>query len=91
MAQQDALLSPAIAAIGETPLVELARLTRGVDGCILAKLDYLNPGFSKERPHCPPDDRRCRGGWAAAAGPDGRRAHQRQHRVLKHLSTDLWE
>ncbi len=35
-------------AIGQTPLVELARLTRGLDGRILAKLDYLNPGFSKK-------------------------------------------
>jgi cysteine synthase A len=35
-------------AIGETPLVDLARITRGLDGRILAKLDYLNPGFSKK-------------------------------------------
>ncbi|MBV2359777.1 cysteine synthase family protein [Thalassococcus sp. CAU 1522] len=37
-------------AIGQTPLVRLDRLTRhhGVDGTILAKLDYLNPGFSKK-------------------------------------------
>jgi cysteine synthase A len=28
--------------------VELSRLTRGVKGRILAKLDYLNPGFSKK-------------------------------------------
>jgi cysteine synthase A len=42
------LLPSAIEAIGETPLVELARLTRGLDGRILAKLDYLNPGFSKK-------------------------------------------
>jgi cysteine synthase A len=35
-------------AIGKTPLVELSRLTRGVKGRILAKLDYLNPGFSKK-------------------------------------------
>jgi cysteine synthase A len=42
-------LCPSIVeAIGETPLVELARLTRGLDGRILAKLDYLNPGFSKK-------------------------------------------
>ena len=26
----------------------LPRLTRGVDGGILAKLEYLNPGFSKK-------------------------------------------
>ena len=34
--------------IGETPLVELSRLTQGIDGRILAKMDYLNPGFSKK-------------------------------------------
>jgi cysteine synthase A len=28
--------------------VELARLTRGLEGRILAKLEYLNPGFSKK-------------------------------------------
>ena len=36
------------AAIGHTPLVELSRLTRGLDGRILAKCEYLNPGFSKK-------------------------------------------
>lgn len=35
-------------AIGKTPLVELSRLTRGLSGRILAKLEYLNPGFSKK-------------------------------------------
>lgn len=35
-------------AIGNTPLVELSRLTEGTTGRILAKLDYLNPGFSKK-------------------------------------------
>lgn len=37
-------------AIGRTPLVELSRLTKqyGVQGRILAKLEYLNPGFSKK-------------------------------------------
>ena len=38
----------AIEAIGDTPLVDLARLTRDLDGRILAKLEYLNPGFSKK-------------------------------------------
>ena len=37
-----------IEAIGNTPLVELARLTRDMDGRILAKFEYLNPGFSKK-------------------------------------------
>jgi cysteine synthase A len=35
-------------AIGETPLVDLARITHGRSGRILAKLEYLNPGFSKK-------------------------------------------
>ncbi len=34
--------------IGNTPTVELARLTTGLAGRIIAKLDYLNPGFSKK-------------------------------------------
>ena len=38
----------AAAAIGDTPLVELSRLTDGLDGRILMKLEYLNPGFSKK-------------------------------------------
>lgn len=35
-------------AIGGTPLIELARLTRGMPGSIIAKLEFLNPGFSKK-------------------------------------------
>src|SRR5512134_2105618 len=42
------LLDSVLAAIGNTPLVELSRITRGVEGRILAKLEYLNPGFSKK-------------------------------------------
>ncbi|HEY6058649.1 MAG TPA: pyridoxal-phosphate dependent enzyme, partial [Candidatus Limnocylindrales bacterium] len=34
--------------IGSTPAVELSRLTAGVPGRIVAKLEYLNPGFSKK-------------------------------------------
>jgi cysteine synthase len=37
-----------IEAIGSTPLVSLDRLTAGLEGRILAKLEYLNPGFSKK-------------------------------------------
>ena len=48
MMQPEAPLTSAIEAIGNTPLVELSRLTRGLDGRILAKLEYLNPGFSKK-------------------------------------------
>jgi len=35
-------------AIGKTPLVSLSRMTKGLEGNILAKLEYLNPGFSKK-------------------------------------------
>ncbi len=42
------LLPSAVEAIGHTPLVELSRITRGLNGRIFAKLDYLNPGFSKK-------------------------------------------
>lgn len=38
----------AIEAIGNTPLVALDRLTAGIDGRIVAKLEMLNPGFSKK-------------------------------------------
>ena len=42
------LLESVLGAIGNTPLVELDRITRGIEGRILAKLEYLNPGFSKK-------------------------------------------
>ena len=48
MNRENALLPSAIEAIGGTPLVELRRLGKDLDGRILAKLDYLNPGFSKK-------------------------------------------
>jgi len=48
MTRTDDILPSAIEAIGKTPIVELSRFTRGVDGRILAKLEYLNPGFSKK-------------------------------------------
>jgi cysteine synthase A len=37
-----------VEAIGNTPLIDLARLTRDVNGRILAKLEYFNPGYSKK-------------------------------------------
>jgi cysteine synthase A len=46
--RQDTLLDSVLGAIGNTPLVELSRITRGFEGRILAKLEYLNPGFSKK-------------------------------------------
>ncbi len=45
------ILPDITAAIGNTPLVDLSRLVRhyGIsEGRILAKLEYLNPGFSKK-------------------------------------------
>ena len=41
-------LTSTIEAIGNTPLVELSRLTRRIDGRILVKLENLNPGYSKK-------------------------------------------
>lgn len=48
--RQSRLLSSAVEAIGGTPLVELSRLVAasGLEGRLLAKLEYLNPGFSKK-------------------------------------------
>ena len=48
MSREKFLIPSTIEAIGSTPLVELSRITKGLDGRILAKLDYLNPGFSKK-------------------------------------------
>jgi len=48
MTRQDRPFASAIETIGNTPMVELSRLTRGLGGRILAKLEYLNPGFSKK-------------------------------------------
>ena len=48
MSRSDSVLSSANHAIGDTPLIELSRLTRNIDGRILTKLEYLNPGFSKK-------------------------------------------
>lgn len=44
----DKVLSSITGAIGRTPLVALDRLTADMDGRILAKLEYLNPGYSKK-------------------------------------------
>ena len=48
MTRSDHWLPSALNAIGNTPLVELARVTRHLDGRVLAKLEYLNPGSSKK-------------------------------------------
>jgi cysteine synthase A len=48
MTRSDHWLPSVLDAIGHTPLVELARVTHGLDGRVLAKLEYLNPGSSKK-------------------------------------------
>ncbi len=49
MSREEKLIPSVVEAIGgSTPLVELSRLTKGLDGRILAKLEYLNPGASKK-------------------------------------------
>jgi cysteine synthase A len=45
---RETVLPSVLGAVGRTPLVELARVGRGLDGRILAKLEYLNPGGSKK-------------------------------------------
>ncbi|CAB1060424.1 Pyridoxal-5'-phosphate-dependent enzyme beta superfamily (fold type II) [Olavius sp. associated proteobacterium Delta 1] len=42
------LFPSVIESIGNTPLIDLSRITRGIDGRILAKLEFFNPGFSKK-------------------------------------------
>jgi cysteine synthase A len=48
MTSHQNLYPSAIEAIGNTPLIDLARITHNIDGRILAKLEYFNPGFSKK-------------------------------------------
>jgi cysteine synthase A len=44
----DRIAGSVVEVIGDTPTVELSRLTSRSTGRIIAKLDYLNPGFSKK-------------------------------------------
>jgi cysteine synthase A len=48
MSRSHGILPSAVQAIGGTPLIELSRCARDLDGRILAKLEHLNPGFSKK-------------------------------------------
>ncbi len=48
MGRDSEILGSVLGAIGNTPVVDLQRLTRDRDGRILVKLDYFNPGFSKK-------------------------------------------
>jgi cysteine synthase A len=42
------LSTSVLGAIGETPLVQLSHITQNLEGSILAKLENLNPGYSKK-------------------------------------------
>lgn len=42
------VLSSILEAIGNTPIVNLSRMTKGLDGQIFAKVEFLNPGASKK-------------------------------------------
>jgi cysteine synthase len=48
MSESNTVFASVLDAIGNTPLVDLSRITRGLNGRIVAKLEYLNPGFSKK-------------------------------------------
>src|SRR5574341_296508 len=48
MNRSERMLDSIVEAIGDTPLIKLGRLTRELGGAILAKLEHLNPGFSKK-------------------------------------------
>ena len=48
MNRSEESLPSVLDAMGDTPLVELSRIARGVEGRVLAKLEYLNPGLSKK-------------------------------------------
>ncbi|MBI2972875.1 MAG: pyridoxal-phosphate dependent enzyme, partial [Armatimonadetes bacterium] len=43
---QEQIADSILETIGNTPLVRLHRVTRGVRGDVLAKLEFLNPGGS---------------------------------------------
>lgn len=45
---ENTILSGVHQAIGNTPMVHLSRITENLEGNIFAKLEYLNPGFSKK-------------------------------------------
>jgi len=48
LSRSQTILESVLGAIGDTPLVELSRLADQTPGRILAKLEYLNPGYSKK-------------------------------------------
>jgi cysteine synthase A len=48
MPHSEEVIRSVVECIGDTPLAELGLITQGLDGRILAKLEYVNPGFSKK-------------------------------------------
>ena len=46
--RESEILGSVLETIGNTPIVELQHLTHNLDGRILVKLDFFNPGFSKK-------------------------------------------
>jgi len=51
MGKSNSICSSALDAIGNTPIIDLRRLvrnTKGAQGRILAKVEFLNPGYSKK-------------------------------------------
>ena len=82
--RQDSLLDSVLGTIGNTPLVELSRITRGLEGRILAREEGIFAGFSS-------------GANVAAAMQLLRTSCRGKTMVvllndsgLKYLSTDLW-
>lgn len=67
--------------IGETPMVHLSRIARafGVEGDIYAKLEYLNPGFSKKDRVALAMIEEAEAAGLLKPGPDRCRAHQWKH------------
>ena len=45
---RDRMNASVLELIGNTPLVELSRVSEGLDGRIFAKVEFLNPGYSKK-------------------------------------------
>lgn len=45
---EEKIAKSALDLIGHSPIVELSRITKGLKGRILAKVEYFNPGFSKK-------------------------------------------
>ena len=78
--RQSRLLSSAIEAIGETPVVELARADAWGRWSDPRQAGVPQPRLLQEGPHCAADHRGRRSAGPAGAGPDRGGADQRQHR-----------